>query len=199
MPRNLSSWFEDLAVIAQACRDQGNYGIAACVVARQQRRELIFYGGNTVFSERDPLGHAEINALRTVHRAAAGTAHDAAHITIRPSYEEAERLIVYTTLEPCPMCTVAIINAHPDKVVIGMQDPTSGSCHPARLTALPPVWSKLAKAIDIVFCQSSRPEDLGTYIPSGLMQRLRSLAFDNRVALDCALTHGILNVDNLLA
>lgn len=35
---------------------------------------------------------------------------------------------LYVTLEPCPMCTGAIINAHIDTVVYGVDDERAGCC-----------------------------------------------------------------------
>lgn len=35
---------------------------------------------------------------------------------------------LYVTLEPCPMCTGAIINAHIDRVVYGVDDHRAGCC-----------------------------------------------------------------------
>ena len=35
---------------------------------------------------------------------------------------------LYVTLEPCPMCTGAIVNARLDRVVFGLKDPAAGCC-----------------------------------------------------------------------
>lgn len=35
---------------------------------------------------------------------------------------------LYVTLEPCPMCTGALINARVDRVVFGAPNPQSGAC-----------------------------------------------------------------------
>lgn len=42
---------------------------------------------------------------------------------------------LYVTLEPCPMCTGAIINARIDEVIFGAYDPKAGCC--GSLTDLP--------------------------------------------------------------
>ena len=45
---------------------------------------------------------------------------------------------LYVTLEPCPMCTGAVINAHIDTVVYGCDDERAGCCGTAAdLFALP--------------------------------------------------------------
>lgn len=35
---------------------------------------------------------------------------------------------IYVTLEPCPMCTGALINSRMERVVFGAYDPKAGSC-----------------------------------------------------------------------
>lgn len=62
----------------------------------------------------DPTAHAELLAIREAARVLG-----------------ARRLTgctLYVTLEPCPMCAGAIINARLDRVVYGAADPKAGSC-----------------------------------------------------------------------
>ena len=42
--------------------------------------------------------------------------------------ESAEGATIYVTLEPCPMCAGAIINARIPQVVYGAADPKNGAC-----------------------------------------------------------------------
>ena len=42
--------------------------------------------------------------------------------------EDATGAEMYVTLEPCPMCTGALINAHIDTVVYGAEDERAGCC-----------------------------------------------------------------------
>ena len=75
--------------------------------------EVIATGRNVREAEGDPTGHAEIVAMR---RAAEVTGH--------------WRLIDCTlvvTLEPCPMCAGAIVNARLPRVVFGASDPKAGA------------------------------------------------------------------------
>jgi tRNA(adenine34) deaminase len=62
----------------------------------------------------DPTAHAEILALRDAAQAA-GTWH-------------LEGLTLVVTLEPCPMCTGALLAARIDRVVFGAADPKAGAC-----------------------------------------------------------------------
>lgn len=184
MPPSTADRFAALAGLAQTARDRGDYAIAAAFVIRADGREITCFGENSVFSQHDPTGHAEINALRAVRRRAAGVVTHGDAVTLRDAPGETDGMTLYATFEPCPMCTVAAINARPDRIVIAVEDPPSGSMHPDRLAALPPIWGELAQTIDIAFCQSERPQDTETYLPPELVQRLTSLIVDNRSPLD---------------
>ena len=52
-------------------------------------------------------------------------------------------LILYTSVEPCPMCLARIINTGIKKVYYVAPDETGGMS--ARVDALPPFWRDLAK------------------------------------------------------
>ena len=70
--------------------------------------------GNRVEADRDPTAHAEMLAIRTA-TAALGRA----------------RLVdcdLYVTLEPCPMCAGAIVQARLPTVIYGTTDPKAGAC-----------------------------------------------------------------------
>lgn len=64
-------------------------------------------------SGRDPMGHAEILALKRASEAlgrwrlCGGT--------------------LYVTLEPCPMCAGALVNSRIDRLVYGASDPKAGA------------------------------------------------------------------------
>ena len=62
----------------------------------------------------DPTAHAEILALRDAAQAT-GSWH-------------LEGLTLVVTLEPCPMCTGALLAARIDRVVFGAADPKAGAC-----------------------------------------------------------------------
>ena len=83
-----------------------------CVVVASDGRELA-RGHNRREVEQDPTAHAEIVALR---RAALGLGS-----------WRLEGAIVYVTLEPCPMCAGALVNARVARVVFGVEDPKWGA------------------------------------------------------------------------
>lgn len=73
---------------------------------------IIGRGHNTRETERTALGHAELNAIRQ-----ACAALDSWRL---------EGCTLYVTLEPCPMCMGAILNARIDRVVFGAYDLKAG-------------------------------------------------------------------------
>lgn len=74
------------------------------IVARgQNRREL----------DRDPTAHAELLALRQAARNLGGW--------------RLAGCTVYVTLEPCPMCAGALLQARVDRLVFGAGDPKAGA------------------------------------------------------------------------
>ncbi len=73
---------------------------------------IVAVGRNVRETTRDPLGHAEIIAIR-----AAAEALGVWRLT---------GVTVYVTLEPCAMCAGALVNARVDRVVYGCTDPKAG-------------------------------------------------------------------------
>jgi tRNA(adenine34) deaminase len=74
---------------------------------------IVGSGRNVRETDRDPVGHAEILALR-----AAANALGAWRLT---------GVTLYVTLEPCAMCAGALVNARVDRVVYGCTDPKAGA------------------------------------------------------------------------
>ena len=75
--------------------------------------QIIARGHNCKESERDPTAHAEMIALRQAARARGGW-----------------RLLgvtLYCTLEPCPMCAGAMIQARLPRLVYAVDDPKAGA------------------------------------------------------------------------
>lgn len=76
---------------------------------------VIARGRNRREQRQDPTSHAEIEAIREA-AAVLGT-------------WRLEGCTLYVTLEPCPMCAGAIVQARIPKVVYGCTDPKAGACH----------------------------------------------------------------------
>ncbi len=132
-------------------RKEGNYGIAAALVLRSGDTEVIVFGKNTVFSEQNPHGHAEMNAVRNAVEAMRDDNKrdaliNADDMIVRESSKEGSETLLVTTLEPCPMCTVgSVISAKIDKVLIGIKDEYAGAMQEDRLASLAPLWASTAR------------------------------------------------------
>ena len=75
--------------------------------------KIIARGHNLRETSQDPSAHAELIAMR---KAAA-----------RLGSWRLTGVTIYVTLEPCPMCAGALVNARVDRVVWGCDDPKAGA------------------------------------------------------------------------
>ena len=101
---------EALALAAEAAAE-GEVPVG-CVIVR--RGEIVGRGRNRRETKKTALGHAEIEAIYDANRNLGGW-----------------RLwdcTLYVTLEPCPMCAGAIVNARIPRVVFGASDAKCGAC-----------------------------------------------------------------------
>ncbi|MFL5313023.1 MAG: tRNA adenosine(34) deaminase TadA [Myxococcales bacterium] len=81
------------------------------VVVHQSR--VVGRGRNAREIRRDPTAHAEVLALQEAARALGRWRLTGA--------------TVYATLEPCPMCAGALVNARVDRLVYAVSDPKAGA------------------------------------------------------------------------
>lgn len=103
-------YMQEAMTIAQAAADAGDVPVGAVVVLDGV---VIGRGGNRREVEADPTGHAEIVALRDACRTMNRWRVDGATL--------------YVTLEPCPMCAGALVNARVARLVYGASDPKAGA------------------------------------------------------------------------
>ncbi len=75
--------------------------------------KVIATGTNTVEKENCALCHAEINAIKEASKKFG---------------KYLENCDIYVTLEPCAMCTGAIINSRIKRLYIGANEPKTGCC-----------------------------------------------------------------------
>ena len=83
-----------------------------CVIVKDG--EIIGRGRNRREEERSALAHAEVEAIAEACRALGDWRLD--------------DCALFVTLEPCPLCTGAIINARVGEVVYGAKEENTGSC-----------------------------------------------------------------------
>ena len=107
--------------LARQAMEEGEVPVG-CVIVRDGA--VVGRGRNRRETEHTALGHAELDAIRQACGALGGW--------------RLSRCALYVTLEPCPMCTGAIINSRLVRVVYGAGDPRAGCCGSLiDLTALP--------------------------------------------------------------
>lgn len=104
-------WMERAIALATAAGEAGEVPVGAVVV--DGANNLIAEGENRRQRDHDPTAHAEVLALRS-----AGKALQTWHL---------EQCTLYVTLEPCPMCAGALINARLGLLVYGADDPKAGA------------------------------------------------------------------------
>jgi tRNA(adenine34) deaminase len=95
---------------ARAAAAAGEVPVGAVVVKDGQ---VIATGRNSPIASHDPTAHAEVMALREAAR-------------VLGNYR-LEGCTLYVTLEPCSMCSGAMLHARLDRVVFGAADPRTGA------------------------------------------------------------------------
>jgi tRNA(adenine34) deaminase len=103
-------WMARLLRLAALVGAAGEIPVAAVVL--DGRGRCIGWGSNRRHHQADPLGHAELVALRQAALA-------------RRDWRLNDCTLL-VTLEPCPMCAAALIQARVGTVVFGAADPKRG-------------------------------------------------------------------------
>lgn len=95
---------------AEKAAEAGEVPVGAVLVAHGR---IIARAGNRTLRDGDPTAHAEMLALREGAR-------------VMKNHRLAETTL-YVTLEPCPMCAGAIVQARPGRIVFGASDERMGA------------------------------------------------------------------------
>ena len=104
--------FMDAAlVLAKEAAAEGEVPVG-CVIVRGD--EIVGRGRNRRETAKTALGHAEIEAISEACKNLGGW--------------RLWECTLYVTLEPCPMCAGAIVNARIPRVVYGASDKKCGAC-----------------------------------------------------------------------
>ena len=109
---DFEAYMREAITLAEAALDAGEVPVG-CVIA-DAAGVIVSRGQNTRERSRSALGHAELFAIDEACRARGDWRLD-----------DCTRFV---TLEPCPMCTGAIINARIGCVVFGAREERFGSC-----------------------------------------------------------------------
>jgi tRNA(adenine34) deaminase len=97
--------------LARTAMASGEVPVGAIIV--DELGTVIATGANTRERDHDPLGHAEVNAIREATR-------------LRGDWR-LEGCTLIVTLEPCVMCAGAIVAARIPKIVFGAWDEKAGA------------------------------------------------------------------------
>ena len=103
-------YMEEALRLAKEAGDMGEVPVG-CVIVRDG--QIVGRGRNCRETDKTAVGHAEIEAIRDACRNLGGW--------------RLWECTLYVTLEPCPMCAGAIINARIPRVVYGADDSKCGA------------------------------------------------------------------------
>ena len=98
--------------LARAAGEDGEIPVGALLLA--ENGMVMAGSGNKSIATSDPSGHAEICVLRE-----AGT---------KIGNYRFPGATLYVTLEPCPMCAGALVQARIARIIFGATDPKMGAC-----------------------------------------------------------------------
>lgn len=99
---------------AERAAEEDEVPVGAVIVSLADA-EVIASAHNQREQLRDPTAHAEMIAMTQA--------------ASRLRSWRLEDCILYVTLEPCPMCAGAIVQARLPMIVYGCADPKAGACH----------------------------------------------------------------------
>ena len=103
-------WMEEALREAARAQAAGEVPVGAVVVCDGR---IVGRGGNRNLLDNDPTAHAEIVALR-----------QAGHTVGNHRLEDCQ---MFVTLEPCAMCSGALVHARLQRLVYGADDPKAGA------------------------------------------------------------------------
>lgn len=126
-------WMRLALDLAREAAEEGEVPVGAVVV---REGVVVGTGRNRREKNKNALAHAELEAIDAACRTLNGW-----------RLWECE---MYVTLEPCPMCAGAVINARLKKLVFGAYDEKAGSC------------GSVVNLFDLPY--NHRPEMLGGYM-----------------------------------
>ena len=104
-------YMEQALQLAQEAGAAGEVPVGCVIVCKDR---IVGRGKNCREKDKTALGHAEIEAIAEANKNLGGW--------------RLWECTLYVTLEPCPMCAGAIINARIPRVVFGASDEKCGAC-----------------------------------------------------------------------
>ena len=104
-------WMEQAIKRSQSAGDAGEVPVGAVII--DSSANMIAEGENRKERDNDPTAHAEILAIQEATRSLQNW--------------RLHECTLYVTLEPCPMCAGAIVQARIGLLVYGVDDPKTGA------------------------------------------------------------------------
>ncbi|MBE7036262.1 MAG: nucleoside deaminase [Ruminococcaceae bacterium] len=104
-------FMEEAIKEAQKAAEMGEVPVGAVLVKNEK---ILCRAHNVTEREQDILAHAEMLVMKEALQ--------------KLGTKRLTGCSLYVTLEPCPMCTGAILLARPDRVYFGAYDPEAGAC-----------------------------------------------------------------------
>lgn len=104
-------FMKEALALAEEAAAEGEVPVGCVITLGEQ---IVGRGRNRRETGKNALAHAEVEAIADACRTLGGW--------------RLWQCTLYVTLEPCPMCAGATINARIPRVVYGAKDPKAGSC-----------------------------------------------------------------------
>ena len=104
-------YMDEALALAREAAAEGEVPVGCVIVCRDR---IVGRGRNRRETRKTALGHAEIEAIVEACKTLGGW--------------RLWECTLYVTLEPCPMCAGAIVNARIPRVVFGASDKKCGAC-----------------------------------------------------------------------
>ena len=109
---NYDDYMRAALALAREAAEAGEVPVGCVITDRDGK--IVGRGRNRREELGDATSHAEVEAIREACRVLGDW--------------RLEGCTLYVTLEPCPMCAGAILNARIPRVVFGARDPSMGCC-----------------------------------------------------------------------
>lgn len=104
-------WMQMAIALAEEAGKVGEIPVGAVII--NQTGEILATSQNRKQRDQNPIAHAEMLAIQTACQSI--------------GHWRLNQCTLYVTLEPCPMCTGAIIQARLGLLVYGTSDPKTGT------------------------------------------------------------------------